>query len=285
MILVTGATGNVGREVVNLLLSGGEKVVALTRHPEKAALPEGAVVVGGDPSHPQTLTKALRDVEAILISPRALGDATAGAATAELLKLVAEQGAPRVVVLSAATVEYGGGYQRFADAFKAVEDAARASGLQWTILRSTDYASNSLAWAPQIRSTGVVYGAYGDGATSTIHTRDVAAVSALALMDAAHAGHTYVLTGPQSLSQRDKVRIIGEAIGREVLWEEISPQQVREAMLAQGLPVEIPDRLLGYLASRVGQPGPSSTDVEQVLGRPALTFAQWAAEHAVAFRN
>ena len=128
-------------------------------------------------------------------------------------------------------------------------------------------------------------GAYGDAANSTIHERDIAAVSALALVDAAHAGHTYVLTGPQSLSQRDKVRIIGEAIGREVLWEEISPQQVREAMLAQGLPVEIPDRLLGYLASRVGQPGPSSTDVEQVLGRPALTFAQWAAEHAVAFRN
>src|SRR5205807_9606897 len=103
-------------------------------------------------------------------------------------------------------------------AFRAVEDAARASGLQWTILRSSDYASNSLAWAPQIRSTGVVYGAYGDGATSTIHERDVAAVSALALMDAAHAGHTYVLTGPQSLAQRDRVRLIGEAIGKEVRW-------------------------------------------------------------------
>src|SRR6266536_6678978 len=204
MILVTGATGNVGREVVNLLLSGGEKVVALTRHPEKAALPEGAVVVGGDPSHPQTLTKALRDVEAILVSPRALGDATAGAATAELLKLAAEQGAPRVVVLSAATVEYGGGYERFAAAFKAVEDAARTSGLPWTFLRSTDYASNSLAWVPQIRSTGIVRGAYGDGATATIHERDVAAVATRALLDAAHAGHSYVLTGPQLLSQRDK---------------------------------------------------------------------------------
>ena len=114
----------------------------------------------------------MRDVEAVLISPRALGDATAGAATAELLKLAAEQGAPRVVVLSAATVEYGGGYERFAAAFKAVEDAARTSGLPWTFLRSTDYASNSLAWVPQIRSTGIVRGAYGDGATATIHERD-----------------------------------------------------------------------------------------------------------------
>ena len=285
MILVTGATGNVGREVVNLLLSGGEKVVAVTRHPATAALPDGAHVVGGDPSRPQTLMPALRGVDAVFISPRALGDATAGAATAGLLKLSAEQGAQRVVLLSALTVQYGGGEKHFADAFKAVEDAAKASGLPWTILRSAEYASNNLMWAPQIRSTGIVRGAYGDAANSTIHERDIAAVSVRALLDAAHAGHTYVLTGPQSLSQRDKVRLIGEALGREVLWEEISPKLVREAMLAQGLPVEIPDRLLGYLASRVGQPGPSSTDVEQVLGRPALTFAQWAAEHAVAFRN
>ncbi len=285
MILVTGATGNIGREVVNLLLDGGEKMAAVTRHPATAALPDGAHVVGGDPSRPQTLTSALRGVEAVFVSPRALGDATAGAATAELLKLSAEQGARRVVVLSAVTVEYGGGYQRFADAFRAVEDAAKASGLQWTILRCSEFDSNALAWAPQIRSTGVVRGAYGDAATSPVHNRDVAAVSARTLADAAHAGHTYVLTGPQSLTQRDRVRLIGEAIGKQVHWEEIYPQQVREAMLAQGVPEDVPDRLLGYLASLDQQPGPSSTTVEQILGRPALTFAQWAAEHAAAFRN
>jgi uncharacterized protein YbjT (DUF2867 family) len=181
-------------------------------------------------------------------------------------------------------VEYGG-YQRFADAFKAVEDEARASGLRWTILRCADFASNTLVWAPQMRSTGMVRGAYGDAATSTIHERDVAAVSARALLDVAHAGHTYVLTGRSPLTQRDKVRLIGEAIGKQVLWEEISPQQVRQAMLAQGGPEDVPDRLLGYLADRVQQPGPSSLDVSQVLGRPALTFAQWAVEHAAAFRS
>src|SRR5215471_5541525 len=148
MILITGATGNVGREVVNLLFSSGEKIVAVTRHPATAALPEGVQVVGADPFHLQILEPELKGVEAILISPRALGDATAGAATAELLALTAKQGTPRVVDLSAATVEYGGGYQRFADAFKAVEDAARASALPWTFLRSMDYASKSLAWVP-----------------------------------------------------------------------------------------------------------------------------------------
>src|SRR2546430_9039151 len=151
MILVTGATGNVGREVVNLLLSGGEKVVAVTRHPATAALPDSAHVVGGDPSRPQTLASALRGVEAVFISPRALGDTTAGAATAALLKLAAEQGAQRVVLLSAVTVEYGGGYQRFADAFKAVEDPARAPGLQQENLRRTDYGPNLQALAPPSR--------------------------------------------------------------------------------------------------------------------------------------
>src|SRR5829696_1444424 len=108
MILVTGATGNIGREVVNLLLEDGQKVRAVTRDPATAALPDGAEVVGGDPSQPTTLTAALPGVEAVLVSPRALGDATAGAATAELLVLAAAQGMQRVVALSAATVEYPG---------------------------------------------------------------------------------------------------------------------------------------------------------------------------------
>src|SRR4051812_24683069 len=125
MILVTGATGNVGREVVHLLLAGGQQVIAVTRNPATAALPSDAHVVAGDPAHPQSLVSALRGVETVFISPRALGDATAGPATAALLKIAAEQGARRVVALSAVTVEYGGGYQRFADAFRAVEDAAK----------------------------------------------------------------------------------------------------------------------------------------------------------------
>jgi uncharacterized protein YbjT (DUF2867 family) len=285
MILVTGATGNVGREVVNLLLSSGKQVVAVTRNPTIAALPDGAHVVESDPSHPHTLAKALSGVESIFISPRALGDATAGAATAELLKLAAAQGAQRVVVVSADTVEYGGGEKRFSDAFRRVEDAARASGLQWTILRCADFAVNALVWVPQIRQSGVVRGVSGDGATSVIHERDVAEVSARILLDAAHAGRSYVLTGPQSLTQRARVRLIGEAIGRDVSWVEVAPEQFRQAILAQGLPEHVPDRLIGYWSNRVLQPGPSSDAVEQILGRPALTFAKWAAEHAAAFKN
>jgi uncharacterized protein YbjT (DUF2867 family) len=285
MILVTGATGNIGREVVNLLLSSGKQVVAVTRNPATASLPDGVHVVESDPSHPHTLAKALSGVEAVFISPRALGDATAGAATVELLKLAAEQGTRRVVALSAVTVEDDSGEKRFSDAFRRVEDAVRASGLQWTILRCADFAMNTLVWASQIRQSGVVRSVYGDGATSVIHERDVAEVSACVLLDAAHAGHSYTLTGPQVLTQRARVHLIGEAIGREVSWVEVTPEQFRQAVLAQGLPEHVPDRLIGYWSDYVLQSGSSSDAVEQILGRPALTFAKWATEHAPAFKN
>jgi uncharacterized protein YbjT (DUF2867 family) len=280
MILVTGATGNIGREVVKLLLESGEEVVAVTRNPATAALPAGAHVVGGDPSHPQTLASALQGIKTVFISPRALGDATA-----ELLKRAAAQGAERVVALSAETVEFDGGYKRFSDAFRAIEDEVKASGLQWTILRCSDFAVNALVWAPQIRQAGVVRGPYGEGATSTIHERDVAAISARVLIDPTHVGLTYLLTGPQSLTQRAKVHLIGEAIGRDVPWIEVAPEMFRQAMLAQGLPEDVPDRIIGFWSDRLSQPGPTSSTIEQILNRPALTFATWAAEHADAFKS
>jgi uncharacterized protein YbjT (DUF2867 family) len=280
MILITGATGSVGREVVELLAAESRSVLAVTRTPAKADFPKGVRVVGANPSEPRTLTESLDGVDAILVSPRVVG----GAAS-ELLSLAARHGVKRVVVISALTVEFGGGHQRFADAFRAVEDAAKDSGMAWTLLRCADFAGNALAWAPQIRSRGVVRGAYGDARTSSIHERDVAAVAATTIVDPGHAGRVYVLTGPQSLSQRDKVRLIGQALGKRVVWEEIPPADVRAAMIAQGLPEEVPDRMLGYLADRAREPGPTSTVVEQLLGRPARTFAEWAMGHAAAFKE
>jgi uncharacterized protein YbjT (DUF2867 family) len=280
MILVTGATGNVGREVVELLLGEGETVVAVTRTPSAASLPGGAEVVGGDPSRPTTLTSALYGVDTLFLVPRAVGGATA-----ELLSLARETGVPRVVLVSALTVEYPVGERRFADEFRAAEDAVRTSGLEWTLLRCADFDANALAWAPQIRSAGVVYGVYGEAATSPVHEADIAAVGARALVDEGHAGRSYVLTGPQSLTQPDKVRIIGEAIGRELSWVEIAPDRLREGLLAQGVPADVPERLIGSLADYAKRPGPSSTDVQDVLGRPARTFAEWAVDRADAFRN
>ncbi|GAA3029784.1 NAD(P)H-binding protein [Streptosporangium longisporum] len=277
MIVVTGATGTVGRLVVDLLLQAGQKVTAITRDPATAELPGDAQVVRGDPSAPETLGSALDGAEAVLLSPRAVGNATG-----RLPALAADL--RRAVVLSAATVEFPAGHPRFHAHFRAVEDAVTTSGLEWTFLRCADFAANALAWAPQIRATGIVRGAYGAAATSPVHQRDIAEVAVRALLDDGHAGRSYVLTGPQSLTQADKVRIIGSALGEELAFQEVSPEQVRQGMLAQGLPEEIPDRLLGSLADYAVQAGPTTDTVERLLGRPALTFADWAAEHAAAFR-
>ena len=190
----------------------------------------------------------------IVCRPRRLRDRKA---------LALPQGVERAVLLSALTVQYGGGERQFVDRFKAQEDAVKDLSLPCTLLRCSDFAANALAWAPQIRSTRVVRGAYGNADTSPIHERYAATVGACALLDREHAGRSYGLTGPQSPSQRDKVRLIGKELARELLWEEISPELVRCPALAQGLPADIPDRMLGYLADHVHRPGPSSEAVEQ----------------------
>jgi uncharacterized protein YbjT (DUF2867 family) len=281
MILITGATGNVGREAVGLLLAEGLQVVAVSRNPVAAPrFPKAARVIAGDPSRPHTLADAFDGIEAILLSPRALAGATA-----ELVALAVSKGVRRAVLLSALTVQYGGGLQRFADEFRAIEDVVKGSGLEWTLLRSADYASNATAWIPQIQAGDMVRGADAEAKTSTVHEWDVAAVATRSLIDATHVGRTYVLTGPQSLTQHDKVRVIGQAIGRDLKWQEAPADQIRQAMLARGLPSDVPDRMLGYLADCVQRPGPTSDCVQPVLGRPALTFSEWATEHAAEFRG
>lgn len=271
MILITGATGVVGRETVRLLVEQGAKVAAVTRDPH-AGLPAAAQLV-----HPDEVA-TLDGVEAILLSPRAVG-----ATAAALLDRARETGTGRVVVLSAVTVQYPAGLPRFRQQFEAVEELAKRSGLDWTILRCTDFAANTLAWARQIGATGTVRGAYAEARTSTIDERDIAAVAALALAQPHHAGQIYPLTGEQSLTQADKVAALSEALGRPISFTEATPEEIRRGMLAAGLPDEVPDRLLGSLADYAREPGPTTDAVRRLLGRPARTYATWATDHRAAF--
>ena len=271
MILISGATGVVGREAVRLLVDGGAKVAAVTRNPH-VGFPAGA-----QPVHPADVA-TLDGVEAILLSPRAVGADAAG-----LLAHARETGARRVVVLSAVTVQYPAGQARFRQQFQAAEDIAKGCGLDWTILRCADFAANTLAWAGQIHASGSVRGAYPRARTSTIDERDIAAVAALALTDPKHTGQTYLLTGEQSLSQPEKVAAIGAAIGRTLSFVEATPDEIRHGMLAAGLPDEVPDRLLGSLADYVREAGPTTDTVRRLLGRPAGTYATWAIDHRGAF--
>ncbi len=277
-VLVVGATGRVGRELIPQLLQNGARVTAVTRRAGTADLPAGAAVLEADASETVGAFTWPSDVDSLFLTPRAVG-----AALENVLRRAREREVTRAVLISSLTVGYGGGEPRFVEQFRRAEDAVKASGIEWTIVRCADFDANARVWIPQVLSSNVVHGAYGEAATASIHERDIAAVAALAFADRRHAHETYTLTGPERLSQREKVRLIGDAIGKELTWDELPPEDVRHAMIAAGVPPEIPARMLGYLASAADKKAPCTRTVRELLGRDALAFSQWARENAAAF--
>lgn len=281
VILVTGATGNVGRQVVSQLLGTGSGVRAVTRNPDSAHLPGGADVMRGDLSDPDSLDACLDGVEAVLLVWPFL---TAEAAPA-VLRVIAEH-ARRIVYLSSLGVRDG--VEPQADPINQfhadMEHLIEQSGLEWTFLRPSGFAANTLFWAREIRADGVVRAPFGAAARSLIHERDIAAVAARALTGDGHGGARYVLTGPQALTQVAQVRTIGEAIGRPLRWEEIPPEAARQQLLAEGWPPAVADGMLDAHAELVTEPELVTATVEAVTGAPARTFRQWATDHAGDFR-
>ncbi|MGK5543861.1 NAD(P)H-binding protein [Streptomyces sp. URMC 127] len=278
-ILVTGATGNVGREVVAQLLAAGAAVRALVRDPESADLPDGAKGVSGDLSRPDTLEGALTGSEKVFLIWPFL--TTEGASA--VLEAIARR-ARRIVYLSSSGVNEDA--ERQTDPINQLhadmERLIEKSSLEWTVLRSDTIASNARGWAEQIRTTQVVRGP-DIAATAVIHERDVAAVAVRALTDDGHAGLTHVLTGPQVLSRADQVRTIGEAIGRATRFEKVPLQVAREQMLADGRPPALVEALLASAEARRESNLITST-VEEITGATARTFRSWAEEYVDDFR-
>lgn len=288
-ILVTGATGTVGRNVVGQLLEAGAEVRALTRDPAKAGLPPEAEVVQGDLAQPGTLAPALADVERMYLFP-------SPETAEEVVGLARAAGVRRVVVLSAAAVTLGldPGYH------PPVESAAERSGLEWTHVRPSEFMANMLPiWAPSVRAERVVRYPYAEDAGVPVHEADIAAVAVAALLQEGHTGKAYTLTGPAPITTRERVRAIGEALGEEVRYEEVSRERARELLKAQGgFAAASADFLLGFADYGGGDgsaPDGSSEedysellkpwpDVELATGRPARSYAEWARDHADDFR-
>ncbi|WP_370417672.1 NAD(P)H-binding protein [Streptomyces sp. QH1-20] len=278
-ILVTGATGNVGRQVVVQLLARGTAVRALVREPESAGLPEGVKVVGGDLSESDTLEGALTGTGTVFLIWPFL---TAEGAPA-VLEAIARH-ARRIVYLSSSGVNEDA--ERQTDPINQLhadmERLIEKSGLEWTVLRSNTIASNARGWAEQIRTTHVVRGP-DIAATAVIHERDIAAVAVHALTDDGHAGAIHVLTGPQVLSRAEQVHTIGEAIGRPTRFEKVPVQVARQQMLADGRPPALVEALLASAETRSESNLITST-VEEITGAPARMFRSWAEDHADDFR-
>ena len=280
-VLVTGATGRVGRVVVDLLMDAGVPVRTLTHRPEAAAtLPADVEVVTGDLTAPESLDAGLRGVGAVFLV-WAVPPATAPAVVERLAAH-----ARRVVFLSSPHQTPHPFFQQpnpMAVLHADIERLIAAAGLESTIIRPGMFASNALFWwAPAIRGDGVVRWPYGAAETAPVDERDVAAVAARALQEDGHAGGDYVLTGPESLSQAEQVSIIGDVVGRRVEFVELSPDEFRSE--TQGSwPRPAVDMLLAAWGATLGRPAFVTSTVSDILGSPPRSFRRWAADHAAAF--
>ena len=227
IVLVTGATGNVGRQVVSQLLRRGARVRALTRNPGAARLPEEVEVVRGDLSVPEALGTFLAGTDAVFL--------VWSLPTIEAVPAVVNRVAKhvrRIVFLSSSAIRDDVEQQTdvVGKVHADIERPIETSELEWTFLRPDGFATNALWWwGPQIRRGDVVRWPYGAAATAPIHERDIAAVAVRALMEDGHAGARHVLTGPESLTQVEQVQTIAEAIGRRLRFEEISREEARAA--------------------------------------------------------
>ncbi|GAA4565913.1 SDR family oxidoreductase [Planotetraspora kaengkrachanensis] len=282
-ILVTGATGNVGRIVVERLLEAGATVRALCRNPRQAALPGNIEVVEGDLSRPESLRPALEGVERMHLFPFA-------ATASDVVDLAEEAGVRRVVVMSSGAVTAG----RDTGAHLPVERAAEASGMEWTHVRPGEFMLNKLwLWGPSIREERVVRDPFPDLAWHPVHERDIADVATAALLEDGHQGVAYTVNGPEFISRRDQVRAIAEAVGEDIRLEVVTPARAREMYLAQGgFAAANAGFLTGFEEyardqadrARAGKAAPAPSGpaptAEKVTGRPARTFGDWVRDHA-----
>jgi uncharacterized protein YbjT (DUF2867 family) len=281
MILVTGATGNIGGEVVKQLLAKGAPVRVLARDPAKAARLGAVEIVQGDLGEPETLGPAFAGVSRVFL-------AATGPDLARLeghaIEAARKAGVAHVVKLSAwgvglePSILIGRWHQES-------EETLQASGMSWTMVRPSGFASNALNWAGMIKGQGAVFAPTGDGLNMPVHPRDIAAVSVAALTAPGHEGQVYLLTGPEALTTAQQVAVISAAIDRPLRFVDVPPEAARKGMLESGMPATLAEAILELAALiRAGRGSVLSSTVADVLGRPALTFASWVNENVAAFR-
>lgn len=277
MILVTGATGNVGRELVRALLGAGEEVRALIRRDgDQSRLPAGVEGVLGDLDRPESLTAALAGVRGVHLLSGYRG-------LAGLLAEARRAGVEHVVLQSSSAVPGGDMSNAVARYHILSEAEVRESGVPWTFLQPNSFMSNTLEWTAQLQAGDVVRAPFANVRVATIDPYDVAAVSAVALTSAGHDGRTYRLSGPESLLPAERVRILAEVLGRDLRFEAQSDSEAR-AEMSGAMPAAYVDAFFSFFADGKLDESEVLPTVEEVTGRPPRTFEQWAVTHADAFR-
>ncbi|MFE1440364.1 SDR family oxidoreductase [Streptomyces sp. NPDC058739] len=281
MIVVTGATGNVGRALVRTLAAAGEPVTATSRGVEQGDVPAGVLARRADLTDVAGLRPVFDGADALFLQSG--GPSAQLLPTAALLEAAAAGGVKRVVLLSSQGVATRPDSASHGGVARAVEEAVRASGLEWTILRPGGFASNSYAWAESVRTARTVAAPFGDTGLPVIDPDDIAEVAAVALRAGEHGGRVYELTGPALVTPRQQAAAIGAALGEPVRFVEQSRAQAL-AMLTRFMPEPVAETTLSIL----GEPNEAErrvgADVERMLGRPAGSYEEWARRNAPAFR-
>lgn len=277
MILVTGATGTIGSEVVRQLAARGEKVRAMTRDPAKARMPAGVEVVRGDFLDADSVAAALTGATAVFLVA-VLGPADGGRDVRQI-EAARTAGVRRIVKLSS----IGTGdpdYGPFGTWHLPGEQALRDGELEWTILRPSSFASNTLGWAEAISSGRPVPNMTGDGRQGVVDPRDVSEAAVAALTDSGHSGRTYTLTGPEAITVSDQAAAVAAVVGRPVETLDLSPDQIREQLAGSGMDAAAVESVLGgLLFAREGGNTLVTDDVREALGRPARSYREWVEDH------
>ncbi|TMB27690.1 MAG: nucleoside-diphosphate sugar epimerase [Deltaproteobacteria bacterium] len=274
MILVTGATGNVGRELVRELLRAARPVRALVRGKE-GSVPAGVEIAVGDLDRPESLGAALRGVRGVFL----LGGR---ADMPGLLEEIRRAGVEHVVLLTSRSVVGGNPTNAIVAMWTASEAAVRSSGMPWTILRPSGYMSNALRWLAQLRAGDLIRAPFADVPIALIDPQDIAAVAAVVIGSDQHHGSSCELSGPEALVPAEQVRVLGTALGRDLRFEGQTEAEAREE-LSKIFPPSLVEAQLRFFAKGEFDDSRIAATVSEITGRPAGTFAQWARRHANRF--
>jgi uncharacterized protein YbjT (DUF2867 family) len=279
-VLVTGATGTIGRAVLSQLDSQIQ-IRAFSRHATSGDYSAEIESMDGDLADVHALEKALVGVDTVfLLWPFLTVDAAR-----PVIETIGSR-AKKIVYLSTATA--GDPEDRalnpISAAHYAIEQMIEETDAQWVIVRPTAFSSNPLIfWSGQIKSTQSVSWPFPNAKLSLIHESDVAAVVAKGILSDDLVGQRRVITGPESLSQKAELDIIGHELGLPLVYNELSTNQAREQMLSWGMPDAIVNGVLGYWERRTLTAEPVNNAVLDITGRPAQTFATWARENVQKF--
>jgi uncharacterized protein YbjT (DUF2867 family) len=276
LILVTGATGNVGSELVGQLVGAGVPVRALVRSAE-ANLPDAVHSAVGDLNEPDSVAPALEGVRGMFLLS-GYRDLPA------LLKRAREAGVVRVVLLSGGSVVASDVDNPISRYMLDSEDAVRGSGLAWTILRPFAFMSNALRWLPQLRAGDLVKTPFAEIANAVIDPHDIARVAAAALLNPGHEGQAYRLSGPESLLPADQVRVLAAVLDRPLRSEPQSDEEARAEMSAN-MPAEYVAAFFSFYVDGTLDESQVLSTVEKITAARPRTFEQWARLHADAFRS